>query len=325
VADQEREMTETLHSGVSLVDVSEDYAGQRIDNFLSARLKGVPKSRIYRLLRKGEIRVNKGRAKPDRRLEAGDVIRLPPIRVNEVENRRPPDSLLKRLDQAIVYEDDQIMVIDKPAGIAAHSGTGVEFGVIEGLQAGRPDIPGLSLVHRLDRDTSGCLLLCKDRRILPELNRVLASGTFDKRYLTLVCGAWSGGRQSVHAPLALRRTGESKRRNEVDHEEGKSSETVFLPRERLDGLTLLEARLRSGRMHQIRAHAAHIGFPIAGDDEYGDRARNRVLRRSGLRRLFLHAFRLSFDMPGSGQRICVEVPLASDLEAVLERLRGSAR
>lgn len=325
MADQEREATESSYSSVSLLNVSGDYSGQRIDNFLSARLKGVPKSRIYRLLRKGEIRVNKGRAKPDRRLEAGDVIRLPPIRVNEVENKRPPDSLLKQLDQAVVYEDDQIMVIDKPAGIAAHSGTGVEFGVIEGLQACRPEIPGLSLVHRLDRDTSGCLLLCKDRRILPELNRVLASGVFDKRYLALVCGAWPGGRQSVRAPLALRRAGAAKRRNEVNHEEGKSSETVFLPRERLEGLTLLEARLRSGRMHQIRAHAAHIGFPIAGDDEYGDRARNRVLRRSGLRRLFLHAFRLSFDMPGSGQRICVEVPLASDLEAVLERMRGSVK
>lgn len=323
MADQDREKAESSFDSVSMLNVSGDYAGQRIDNFLSARLKGVPKSRIYRLLRKGEIRVNKGRAKPDRRLEAGDIIRLPPIRVSENEVRQPPDSLLKCLEDAVVYEDDQIMVIDKPTGVAVHSGTGVEFGVIEGLQASRPDIQGLSLVHRLDRETSGCLLLCKERRILPDLNRVLASGAFDKRYLTLVCGDWTDGRRSVRAPLALRRSGDQERRNEVDLDAGKSSETVFLPKERLDGYTLLEARLHSGRMHQIRAHAAHIGYPLAGDDKYGDRARNRGLKRFGLRRLFLHAFRLSFSMPGSGRRIRVEIPLAGDLESVLERMRDT--
>lgn len=319
------EATQASSGGVSMLNVSGDYAGQRIDNFLSARLKGVPKSRIYRLLRKGEIRVNKGRARPDRRLEAGDVIRVPPIRVSEEEVRRPPASLLKRLNDAIVYEDEQIMVIDKPAGIAVHSGTGVEFGVIEGLQAARPDVPGLSLVHRLDRETSGCLLLCKERRLLPELNRVLASGAFDKRYLALVCGDWKGGRRKVRAPLALRRGGDQERRNEVDLEAGKASETVFSPRERLKGFTLVEASLHSGRMHQIRAHAAHIGHPLAGDDKYGDRGRNRALKRCGLKRLFLHACRLSFVMPDTGRRIRVEIPLADDLDSVLERMRGPGK
>lgn len=321
MTNQDRELTESSSGGVSLLKVPGDYAGQRIDNFLSARLKGVPKSRIYRLLRTGEIRVNKGRAKPDRRLEAGDVIRLPPIRVAESEVHRPPASLIKRLEDAIVYEDEQIMVIDKPAGVAVHSGTGVDFGVIEGLQACRSEIPGLSLVHRLDRETSGCLLLCKDRRLLPDLNRVLASGAFDKRYLALVFGDWNGGRRSVRAPLAMRRGGDQERRNEVDLDEGKSSETVFLPRERFQGFTLLEARLHSGRMHQIRAHAAHIGYPLAGDDKYGDHVRNRTLKRFGLRRLFLHAYRLSFEMPDSGRTIRVEIPLAEDLESVLERMK----
>ncbi|MBI1196154.1 MAG: RluA family pseudouridine synthase [Gammaproteobacteria bacterium] len=325
MTNQDRDTTESSSGGVSLLNVSGDYAGQRIDNYLSARLKGVPKSRIYRLLRTGEIRVNKGRAKPDRRLEAGDVIRLPPIRVAESEVRRPPASLLKRLEDAIVYEDDQLMVIDKPAGIAVHSGTGIDFGVIEGLQVCRPDVPGLSLVHRLDRETSGCLLLCKDRRLLPELNRVLASGAFDKRYLALVCGEWDGGRRSVRAPLALKRAGDQERRNEVNLDEGKSSETVFLPRERLNGFTLLEARLHSGRMHQIRAHAAHIGHPLAGDDKYGDRVRNRALKRFGLKRLFLHAYHLSFAMPGSGKPIRVEIPLAEDLQSVLERMKAPGR
>ncbi len=304
---------------VSWIEVTEAFSGQRIDNFLFARLKGVPKSRIYRLLRKGEIRVNKGRARPERRLNTGDKIRIPPIRTRQDNGATPPDGLCKQLLDAILFEDEAIMVLDKPSGMAVHSGSGITFGVIEALQTALPEVPGLSLVHRLDRETSGCLLLCKDRQLLPALNRVLAARDFDKRYLALLRGRWRGKQRSVNVPLSRSAQAGQSSRNTVD-DHGKASETLFIPLRRFRDMTLVEAHPLSGRMHQIRAHAAHIGHPIAGDDKYGDRVWNRQLRKQGLRRLFLHAGHLGFIMPEGGREVSVDSPLADELKRFVDQL-----
>ena len=301
---------------VSFYQIGDEEAGQRVDNYLIARLKGVPKSRVYRLLRKGEVRVNKGRIKPDYRLQSGDSVRVPPIRVAEKAASAAPSAALRQhLQTNILYEDDQLLVIDKPSGLAVHGGSGQNLGLIEALRATRPD-ETLELVHRLDKGTSGCLLVAKRRAALRGLQDQLRKHQVEKVYLALVDGNWPKGLNSVDAPLDKRTTASGEKIVRPSRE-GKSAVTHFQVRKRLQGMTLLEVTLETGRTHQIRVHCQLAGHPLLGDDKYGDSERNQALRGRGLKRLFLHAHRLCFYSPAGGEKICVEAPLPDDLSAVV--------
>ncbi|MDH3514026.1 MAG: RluA family pseudouridine synthase [Gammaproteobacteria bacterium] len=304
---------------VRYLEIDETRAGQRLDNFLIATLKGVPKSRIYRILRKGEVRINKGRARPDYRLEAGDVVRIPPLRLAPPRLKAGEAEGFSWLLPRILHEDDDLLVINKPAGLAVHAGSGVGVGLIEALRGLRPDAPFLELAHRLDRDTSGCLLLAKSRPSLTGLHRLLRDGGLEKTYLALVAGAWRGGAREVRAALEKNRPRSGERMVEVS-EAGKEASSVFMPRQRYGSSSLMEIRLLTGRTHQARVHAAHLGHPVAGDDKYGDRDFNRHLQRLGLKRMFLHAWRLRFTHPLRDSKMDFEAPLPDELSVVLERL-----
>jgi 23S rRNA pseudouridine955/2504/2580 synthase len=317
-------MNELSKDAVSWLTVGDEAAGQRIDNFLVRVLKGVPKSHVYRIVRSGEVRVNKGRVGADTRLAAGDVVRIPPVRVATPAARptRPPPAP----PLPILFEDEALLAVDKPPGLAVHGGSGISFGVIERLRAERPDAPFLELVHRLDRDTSGVLLLAKKRAALVAMHAQLRDGATDKRYLVLARGKWRDEKRAVRLALHKFATGEGERRVRVESE-GQAALTIFYRREtwpRHDPpLALLEAELKTGRTHQIRVHLAHLGFPIAGDDKYGDFAWNRTLAKTGLKRLFLHAWRLAFLHPLSGAPLALESPLAADLARYLATLDGA--
>jgi 23S rRNA pseudouridine955/2504/2580 synthase len=297
---------------VRYIEVDEGGAGQRVDNFLLSHLKGVPKSHIYRILRSGEVRVNSGRVDASRKLALGDRIRIPPIRVAEREAGEAPAAAL---ELPILFEDEHILAVDKPAGLAVHGGSGIAHGAIERLRAGRPQAKFLELVHRLDRETSGVLLLAKKRAALTALHEDLRERAMDKRYLAAVAGRVRDKLRRVKAPLRKFSTGEGERRVAVDEREGQDAETIFRLVARNDEFSLLEAELLTGRTHQIRVHLAHIGHPILGDDKYGDFALNRALRKRGLKRMFLHAAELSFVHPATGERVTVRSPLPADLEA----------
>jgi 23S rRNA pseudouridine955/2504/2580 synthase len=318
--------SEGARPGVQHVTVDAGHAGQRLDNFLLTALKGVPRTHVYRLLRKGEVRVNKGRAKPDYRLEEGDVVRLPPVRRaigSEGKDFAAQTAASGRLDwllERVLYEDEHLLVLDKPAGMAVHGGSGVSVGLIEALRALRPHSPFLELAHRLDRDTSGCLLIAKSRTALVQLHDLLRAGGLDKRYLALVTGPWQGGTRQVDAALETNRPQSGERRVEVG-DEGKESASEITPREKFADAVLVEVRLLTGRMHQARVHAAHIDHPIAGDDKYGNREFNQRMKQFGLTRLFLHAARLEFRHPVNGRNMRVEAPLPVELERVLVKLR----
>ena len=300
------------------VIVDESTSGQRIDNFLTSYLKGVPRTRIYRLLRRGEVRINRGRVRQHYRLEAGDVIRVPPVRAGEPQLRKSPSEARRRdIDRAIVHEDDRLIVLNKPAGWAVHGGSGLDFGVIECLRAARPHARGMELVHRLDRDTSGCLLIAKRRSVLLSLHEALRTERVRKRYLALVEGDFGRRRRRCDAPLLRERRTSGERIVRV-RADGRRSVTDFVPVETGDVASLVMAQPRTGRTHQIRVHAAELRSPLAGDDKYGDRAFNRVMRSHGLRRLFLHA--ASIAIPYGEQRIEFEAPLGAELAAVLESL-----
>ncbi|MHB1609567.1 MAG: RluA family pseudouridine synthase [Acidiferrobacter sp.] len=303
-------------SAVRLVTIDAERSGQRLDNFLLAVLKGVPRTHIYRIVRKGEIRINKGRRKADYRLQVGDVVRIPPI---DVKAPPPPAPDLAWLADLILFEDDWLLVLDKPSGMAVHGGSGLSFGVIEALRALRPAARGLELVHRLDRATSGCLLIAKRRSALRGLHESLRSGHFGKHYVALLQGVWAGGARTVDAPLLRRETGE--RRVVVDAA-GKPAQTHFAPRRRFRDATLTDVRLGTGRTHQVRVHAAYLGNAVAGDERYGDPKAAGVWKQRGLARLFLHAARLSFPHPATGQTVDIESPLPKDLVRVLESLDG---
>jgi len=307
-------------ASVTLHKVDEEYAGQRLDNFLIRLLKGVPKSRIYRLLRKGEVRVNKGRVKPDTRLNAGDLIRIAPIRVSQQSPETPGSQLRKRLSQSIIFEDDGLIVLNKPSGIAVHGGSGLSFGVIEGLRADRPDSRYLELVHRLDRETSGCLMLAKSRSVLVDLQQAMQKNALKKSYQALVKGRWPKGKSTVNAPLVKNTLSSGERMVRVDAE-GKPSVTHFKIAQSYKDATLLEVGLETGRTHQIRVHCQFSGQPIAGDPKYGDQMFNQHLRDLGLKRLFLHASSLNFKHPLSGDWVNVEAPLPNNLNSVLDKLQ----
>ena len=312
--------------GVRHVTIDDSHAGQRLDNFLLGFLKGVPRTHIYRLMRKGEVRLNKGRCHPDDRLQVGDIVRIPPVRLGS----RPASQLgsaietgrFDWLNERALYEDEHVLVIDKPAGLAVHGGSGVSVGLIEALRGLRPHTPFLELVHRLDRETSGCLLLAKSRNALLAMHDSLREGGMDKYYLALVAGAWQGGARKVEAALEKGRLSGGERHVQVGAE-GKESASNFTPREKFAQATLVEIHLLTGRTHQARVHAQHTGHPIGGDDKYGDRDFNLLLKQHGLDRLFLHAERVYFRHPLGGRKMHAKAPLPVELTRVLDSLRAS--
>ena len=301
-------------------EVGEDGAGQRVDNYLTKLLKGVPKSHIYRILRSGEVRVNSRRVGPEHRLQPGDQLRVPPVRVAPRARSAPPAG---RLDVHILHEDEALLVINKPAGVAVHGGSGISHGVIEQLRHGRAAGGFLELVHRLDRDTSGVLLLAKKRSALTALHEQLRTGRVQKYYLALVHGKWRNEKQSVKLALNKYVLASGERRVSVD-ESGMPSHTIFRLRQAWSEFSLLEAELKTGRTHQIRVHLAHLGYPIAGDYKYGDFALNKILAKQGLKRMFLHARKVVIEHPRSGEEITFEAPLPEDLQSFLETLDGHA-
>ncbi|MEP1385856.1 MAG: 23S rRNA pseudouridine(955/2504/2580) synthase RluC [Paraglaciecola sp.] len=315
-------MADLIFEKVQFITVDPDLEGQRIDNYLRTLLKGVPKSLIYRILRKGEVRVNKKRVKPEYKLCAHDELRIPPIRVSE-PTALPSTKLDKvsSLEASILYEDDWIIVLNKPSGTAVHGGSGLSFGVIEGLRALRPQQKFLELVHRLDRDTSGCLLIAKRRSALKNLHEQLRDRKVDKRYQALVAGEWPANQFKVKAPL-LKNTLKSGERMVLVNDEGKPSETRYRILELFNQATLVEASPITGRTHQIRVHCLHAGHPIACDDRYGDAEFETRTKNLGLKRLFLHAHSLAFIHPNTEERVSFKAPLELQLINVLKRLRS---
>ncbi|MCF2950402.1 23S rRNA pseudouridine(955/2504/2580) synthase RluC [Paraglaciecola aquimarina] len=317
-------MTDLTFQKVQFITVEPELEGQRIDNFLRTLLKGVPKSLIYRILRKGEVRVNKKRVKPEYKLSAHDELRIPPIRVAE-PTELPSTNLNKvaSLENNVLFEDDCLIVLNKPSGTAVHGGSGLSFGVIEAFRALRPQQKFLELVHRLDRDTSGCLLIAKKRSALKNLHQQLIDKKVDKRYQALVVGQWPSNRFKVKAPL-LKNTLKSGERVVLVNEEGKPSETRYRVLESYQGATLVEASPITGRTHQIRVHCLHADHPIACDSRYGDKQFDERMQNLGLKRLFLHAHSLAFQHPTSEERVSFKAPLEPALTSVLKRLRAES-
>ncbi len=306
-------------TGVQHIEVSPDEAGQRLDNYLQRHLSGIPKSRLYRVIRKGEVRVNGKRAGPETRLNAADRVRVPPLRLSPAPDPgRPSPDLVARISSAIVHEDPRLLVIDKPAGIAVHGGSGVSFGIIEALRAARPE-EYLELAHRLDRDTSGILIVARRGAALRTLHELLREEGFEKRYLTLVRGQWDLGQKRIDAPLRTDTRVGGERTVRVAAA-GKPSASVFRPVQFFGRTaTLMEVTLETGRTHQIRVHAEHAGHPVAGDEKYGDEEFNRAMRALGLHRMFLHASSVSFRWPEGGE-FSINTPLPPELAQVLDRL-----
>jgi 23S rRNA pseudouridine955/2504/2580 synthase len=312
-------------SAVELRTISAEEAGQRIDNFLMRHFSRVPRSRVYRLLRKGEVRVNRKRVDAEYRIAAGDEVRLPPVHIDRTEEPgRPSTRLQELIERAVIFQDKHLLVIDKPSGVAVHGGSGMSFGVIEALRASRPR-ESLELVHRLDRDTSGCLCVARDRATLVALHALIRDGGMHKTYLALVSGDWQLGTKRIDAPLATdeRRQGERHVRVAAA---GKESVSVFKPVQFFGKLaTLMQVDIPTGRTHQIRVHAAYAEHPLLGDDKYGDRERNAELKAAGLKRIFLHAQSIAFDWPGSGVPFHASAPLPADLAAVLDAIAQKRR
>lgn len=302
-------------NNVSTVLVDAEEADQRVDNYLLRVCKGVPRSHIYRILRSGEVRVNSKRVAATYRLKEADRLRIPPIRMSDA-----PKPTARPAEFPILFEDEALLIVNKPAGAAVHGGSGISYGVIESLRAARPQAKFLELVHRLDRDTSGLLVLAKKRSALTALHADLREGRVYKRYLALVLGTWEDGRRSVSLPLKKFVTQDGERRVNVNHVEGMESRTEFWVEQTFKGFTLLSAKLDTGRTHQIRVHLAHIGFPIAGDSKYGIFERNRELAKRGLARMFLHATELRLNHPVSGDTIRIEAPLPLELQRFVNSL-----
>ncbi|HUR87833.1 MAG TPA: RluA family pseudouridine synthase [Ramlibacter sp.] len=294
--------------------VGEESAGQRLDNFLMRKLKGVPKTHVYRIIRSGEVRVNKGRASAETRVESGDVIRVPPVRVAEKADPRPAPAR----DFPVLFEDEHLIAIDKPAGVAVHGGSGVNFGVIEQLRQARPTAKMLELVHRLDRETSGILLVAKKRSALTKLQDQFRDRETGKTYLALVTGAWAASKKVIDLPLHKYLQADGERRVKVvakDDPDGMRAITLVKVASKLRDFILLEVTIKTGRTHQIRVHLAASGLPIVGDDKYGDFDLNKRVAKEGLKRMFLHAWRLRFTHPSSGEEMALESPLPAELQA----------
>jgi 23S rRNA pseudouridine955/2504/2580 synthase len=305
-----------------LVEIQTEQDGQRLDNFLITQLKGVPKSHIYRIVRKGDVRVNKGRIKPDYRLQIGDAVRIPPVRRSDTAEKdlaNPGARVLQRLSNSILFEDEGLLILNKPSGIAVHGGSGLSYGVIEALRVLYPNVPFLELVHRLDRDTSGCLMIAKKRSTLRRLHELLRTGAMNKRYLALVKGRWQGGSRTVNASLRKNTLQSGERMVSVD-EDGKEAISIFQPHTVYAEASLMHVTLIHGRTHQIRVHAKYINHPVAGDEKYGDDAFNHYMQSKGCKRLFLHAYSIAFQIPETGQKINISAPLSEDLQLILANL-----
>tara|TARA_Y100001960_G_scaffold56671_1_gene58303 strand:- start:149 stop:1093 length:945 start_codon:yes stop_codon:yes gene_type:complete len=309
-----------IRTQVQFVDIDEDMAGQRIDNFLRNQLKNIPKSMIYRIVRKGEVRVNKKRIKAEYKLKAGDLVRIPPVTIEEKVEENVPSTKLNKvseLEQCIIYEDDHMLILNKPSGTAVHGGSGLKFGAIEALRALRPEARFLELVHRIDRDTSGILLVAKKRSALRHLQAQFREKTVQKYYFALVMGEWKNSCKVVNAPLL---------KNEVNsivrvNPNGKASETRFKVLEKFKDATLIQASPITGRTHQIRVHTQYTGHPIAWDDRYGDRRFDAYTGKVGLDRLFLHAANIKFTHPGSEEKMDISAPMEARLEKAIAGLR----
>ncbi len=318
---EQRSTAPRQRTAVSYLEATAGDAGQRIDNYLARQVKDVPRSLIYRILRTGEVRVNGRRARPEYRLAEGDRIRLPPLeRQPSAKPRQPSKSLREFIADTIIYEDRDLIVVNKPAGVAVHGGSGVSFGVIEALRSLHPELKELDLAHRLDRETSGCLLVAKRRSALRELHALLREREMEKIYLALVVGHWPFGRKTIDLPVKtnLKQGGERVVRV---HAEGQEALSTFTPVQHFKKLaSLMSVSIGTGRTHQIRVHAAHAGYPIAGDEKYGDRDKDARLKQYGLERMFLHAHSLSFPRGGAEERFVITAPLSPELQAVLDRL-----
>lgn len=308
------------------IDANSD--GQRIDNFLLREIKQAPRSYIYRILRKGEVRVNKKRAKPTLKLITGDMVRIPPIFLGDKPTQaKAPEAILKSIEDSIILEDDDLILINKPSGLAVHGGTGQKYGLIESFRQLRPDMLFVELVHRLDKETSGIVMLAKSRRVLLELHEMLKDKKINKYYQTLALGKWQGGVQHIKNNLQRQQGRQQKVKVVEDSENSKHSESIFYPihcyKHESKFYSLLEVELLTGRMHQIRTQLADRGAPVMGDSQYGNFAENREAKKSvGLKRLFLHAFHLHFTLASSGKKYDCKIPLADDLDAVIKRLKA---
>jgi len=308
----------TVTPKVQLVEITEENCDQRLDNFLIARLKGVPKSRIYRIVRKGEVRVNKGRVDVKYRLATGDIVRIPPVRVAErSEESYVPQGLQAALQQGILFEDEGFLIVNKPAGYAVHGGSGVSSGIIEGLRLLRPEAHFLELVHRLDKDTSGCLIIAKKRSALKLLHELFRDNHIHKTYVALLAGQWARKKLVVNAPL-LKNVAKGGERMVVISPAGKEAETLFRRLTLFGDATLVEASPKTGRTHQIRVHAASLGHPIVGDERYGRDEINQKFKGRGYKRMFLHAEKLKFQHPVSGVPLTILAPLPPQLEDLLK-------
>lgn len=310
-------------NNVQYIEINEKHKGQRVDNFLLSQLKGVPKAHIYKIVRKGEVRVNKGRIKPVYKLKMGDVVRIPPVRYRAVgdKNIKPNKHISKQVFESIIYEDEDLLVLNKPAGIAVHGGSGVQYGIIDVLRSLFPDAPFLELVHRLDRATSGCLLIAKNRPILIELHDLLkVNHSIEKSYQALVKGCWNRGEFMIDISLVNDEKKGVRPAKKVG--EGKEAKTIVKPIKIYQEMTLLDVSLLTGRTHQIRVHTAALGFPIAGDDKYGDFPFNKSIRRLGLKRMFLHAYSLKFKLKGTDKQYHFVAPLPTELKNYLIQLEN---
>ena len=314
---------EPQRRGVEYVVIEAGYEHQRIDNFLRARFKGVPKSVVYRIIRKGEVRVNKKRVKPEYKLQLDDSVRVPPVKYDEKPSLEisPKLKIVAQLESCILFEDKDIIVINKPAGLAVHGGSGLQFGLIEGLRSLRPDERQLELVHRLDRDTSGCLMIAKKRSMLRVLHEQLRNKTMQKNYWALVDGQWDAKVRKVDEPLKKNTLQSGERVVKVDQAEGKPSQTLFRILEKFSSCTLVQASPVTGRTHQIRVHSACKGHPIAGDDKYGNNDFSEFMKKKGLKRMFLHAYSLKIAHPATGEELFIEAPLDKSLNHALKVLR----
>lgn len=314
---------EQVQQGVTYKTAEENDVGQRLDNYLARTLKSVPRSMLYRILRRGEVRVNKGRVSPSYKLQLDDVIRIPPVKVTQGPVIVPSSNLrlVKDLGDRILYEDDNLLVVNKPAGLAAHGGSGIEFGLIEALRALRPEQRYLELAHRLDKETSGCLIVAKRRSALRNLHEQFRQRVVHKRYLTLVPGRWNRRQNLVEAPLIRNELRSGERMVEVDFRNGAPSSTGFDIVEEFENATLMAAMPHTGRTHQIRVHCAYLKHPVGGDEKYGSREFNAYLKERGFNRMFLHAARITFLNPENGRTMKVEAPLSEELEQILKVLR----
>jgi len=304
-------------SNVSTVIVGPEGDDQRVDNYLLRQCKGVPRSHVYRILRTGEVRVNSRRVDSTHRLREGDRVRIPPIRLSENGAAEKPRA--RPVELRAVFEDEALLVVNKPSGMAVHGGSGISFGVIESMRAARTGLRFLELVHRLDRDTSGLLMLAKKRSALTRLHAALREGRVQKRYLALVKGTFGAAERNIELPLRKYLTQAGERRVSVDRE-GREARTVFRREQAFRAFTLLSAELHTGRTHQIRVHLTHLGFPIAGDEKYGDFELNRELAKRGLKRMFLHAAELRFLHPSTGVEMSLRAPLPPELDAFIRAL-----